>query len=350
MKTVKPFLVLSLTAIACLTACNNQTKENTAIIATETIAVKTQKIQQAEGANKVTCTGILTTENEATYAFKVGGVIDRITVSEGQSFKKGSLLATLKIVEIEAGYMQTKLGLEKAERDLLRITNLYHDSVATLEQFQNTKTAYDVAKKQVESAAFNKQYAYIYAANDGFVTKKLANEGEVISGGSPVLFINETNNQQWILKVGLSDKDWAIVETGNAVKVVFDAYPHKVFNGSVFRKSLASDSGTGSFQIEIKVNCQNINPAIGMFGKATIETTSIQKFHSIPYDALVEADGKNAFVFVPMPQGKVKKQAIEIASFDNNEVKVKSGLESIKEVVLTNSAFLNESSTITIIQ
>jgi hypothetical protein len=46
----------------------------------------------------------------------------------------------------------------------------------------------------------------------------------------------------------------------------------------------------------------------------------------------------------------VKKQAIVIADFDNDKVNVKSGLEGINEIVLSNSAFLNSNSIITIIK
>jgi hypothetical protein len=166
----------------------------------------------------------------------------------------------------------------------------------------------------------------------------------------PVFAINENIKDSWVLKVGLSDKDWASVEIGNKASIILDAYPDKILTGTIFRKSLAADIGSGSFQVEIKVNCEGISPALGMFGKAQIETNKSQKYQSIPYDALIEADGNKAFVFVPMPNGKVKKQAIVIADFDNDKVNVKSGLEGINEIVLSNSAFLNSNSIITIIK
>jgi len=333
-----------------LIACKEDKNVESNLPVSRSIPAKTFQLQQSQGLVEIKSTGMLTTENEAKYAFKIGGVIEKVFVNEGQFFKKGNLLAKLKIDEVDAGFVQAKLGKEKAERDLQRITNLYKDSVATLEQLQNIKTAYDIAIKQLDAVAFNKSYAYIYAINDGFVTKKIANEGEIVAGGTPVLAINENKSSAWLLRVGLSDKDWAMVEAGNSAEIVFDAFPNKVFSGSVFRKSMAADMGTGSFQIEIKVNFQGVNPAIGMFGKTAIRTNGIQKYQSIPYDALIEADGKSAFVFVPLAGGKVKRQAIEIESFDEQGVKVKSGLEDIQEVVFTNSAFLNESSIITIIK
>jgi len=315
----------------------------------EIIPVTTHRLQTAKTTRIIQSSGLLTTEDKGRYAFKIAGVIDRIYVSEGAYFKKGELLATLQLDEIDAGFVQAALALEKAERDLQRLTNLFKDSVATLEQFQNTQTAYEISKKQVESAAFNRKYASIYAGSDGFVAQQLANEGEVVAGGTPILVIHEDTPDAWLLNVGLSDKDWAIVDVGNAAKIQFDAFSDTVLSGRVFRKSMAAEIGTGSFQVEIKVDSQGITPAIGMFGRASIITNAAFTYQAIPYEALVEADGKKGFVFVPQPNGKVKRQAVEVARFDTSDVKITSGLENIREVIRTNSAFLNENSRITIV-
>jgi RND family efflux transporter MFP subunit len=345
-----PYILLIFALLSGLTSCDERDSKQQNVFSTETIAVKTYPLQSAEQAVSVTGTGMLSTENEAKYAFKIGGVIDRIYVHEGQSFSKGSLLATLKLDEIAAGEDQAKLGLEKSARDMQRITNLYNDSVATLEQLQNTQTANDIARKQLEALTFNKQYAYIYAAHDGFVVQQMANEGEIAGAGMPVLAINENGVHHWVLKIGMSDKDWALVEVNDPATVLIDAYPNHSISGQVFRKAQAASPGSGSFQIDIKLDLADLKPALGMFGKATIETKTIRQYQSIPYDALVEADGKKAFVFVPTQDGKVKRMAVEIADFDNTEVQISSGLETAREVIHTNTAFLNENSIITVIK
>ena len=99
-------------------------------------------------------------------------------------------MATLKSAEIAAQVQQVELAVEKAQRDYQRADNLYKDSVATLEQLQNAKTGVDIAKQNLQQVAFNQQYSRIYAPADGFIVKKTANEGELASSGSPVLFMN----------------------------------------------------------------------------------------------------------------------------------------------------------------
>jgi RND family efflux transporter MFP subunit len=336
-------------AALCFVFCKKATTEVTTVKTEEVIAVTTLPLQSTNGTGILEATGLVNTANEARYSFKIGGVIERIYVQEGQSFAKGALLARLKPTEIESGVEQARIGLEKARRDHQRISNLYRDSVATLEQFQNTKSALDLAQQQLESVQFNQQYAQIYATQAGFVTKKLANEGEIIGGGFPVLAVNETGQNAWVLRVGLSDKDWALTQEGQRATVRLDAFPGKTFKAILSKKLLAADQGSGSLQVELRLETAGAKLALGMYGTAQIETgAAASQFVRIPYDALIEADGYHAFVFVPVTDHSVKKMPIVIRHFDDKAVEVASGLEGVREIVVSNSAFLNENSTIKI--
>jgi len=89
---------------------------------------------------------------------------------------------------------------------------------------------------------------------------------------------------------------------------------------------------------------------VGMFGKAEISTSQEEDVKVIPYGSLVEADGDKAFVFTPDGANKVRKIPVTISRFDNQQVYLKEGLEGVKEIVISNSAYLNEKSTIKIIR
>jgi len=352
MNTVKTLSLFLVTATLLLLSCGDkQKKDDKEKYAEETIPVKTTPVGRLESSSSIATTGLLGTENEARYSFKIGGVIESIHVNEGQFFKKGQLLATLKITEIDAQVAQANLGYEKAKRDYTRANNLYRDSVATLEQLQNSKTGLDIAQKTVDAVVFNKKYACIYAGADGFVTKKLANEGEVVNGGVSILAISETSGaSDWILKAGVTDKEWAAIEIGNKATVALDAFPGKIFNSFVFRKSQAADIGSSSFQIEIKISLGNTKPAVGMFGKADIITKHSENVMVIPYASLVEADGNKGFVFTTYGTSSVKKIPVTILKFDNDRVYLKDKLDGIDNIVISNSAYLNEHSIIKIIQ
>jgi len=350
MKNVQLFSII-IAALTLVASCKEKPKEGDPIGQPDIIPVKTAPVSRLGVPDKIIATGLVSTEDEAKYAFKIGGVISRILIQEGQSFKQGQLLATLNSTEISAGLAQSSLGVDKAQRDYNRALNLYKDSVYTLEQFQNTKTALDVAKKAREATAFNERYSKIYAASDGFVSKKIANEGEVIAEGMPVLLINSTEqHNSYSLKVGVTDREWAAIKQGQTAKVTLDGYAGRTFNATVFRKSQAADRELGSFQIELKLQLNGVKPAVGMFGKAEIATHQDQSVMVIPYASLVEADGDKAFVFTTVGSNRVKRVPVSILKFDNKNVYLKDKLEGIDQIVVSNSAYLNEQSFIKIIQ
>jgi len=341
--------LIALTSV--LFACKEKPKNTNPLGQQDIISVKVAPISSFGVTSSIQATGLVGTENEANYSFKIGGVINSILVNEGQFFKKGQLLATLNTTEIAAGLAQANLGVDKAARDYARAVNLYKDSVFTLEQLQNTKTALDLAKKTSEATAFNQHYAQIYAASDGFVTKKVASVGEVVGGGMPVLMTSSTQKTDgYLLKVGVTDQEWAGINAGQQAVVSLDGYPDQPFQATVLRKLQSADAAIGSFQVELKLQLGSLRPAIGMFGKAAIQTNISQNATVIPFSALVEADGEKGYIFTPKGTDRVRKIPVTILKFDNKNIYLKDKLEGIAQIVTSNSAYLNEQSTVKIIK
>jgi RND family efflux transporter MFP subunit len=342
-------IIISFLAQSCSNKSNATTKATSSLPQHgEAVAVKVDHIQQTATSDNINVTGLLTASNEGRLSFKIGGVIQKIMVKDGEFFRKGQTLATLNTAEIDAQTEQAHLGLEKAKRDFARASNLFRDSVATFEQVQNSKTGEDVAQKSLDVATFNRRYATIVAATDGFVVKKIANEGEVIAPGTPVLAIGETGTKaDWSVKAGVSDAEWSALQLNQRATVQFDAFPGQTFEAFISRKARAADLSSGSFVVELTVKFHKEHLALGMFAKVTIAANAPRTATTIPYDALIEANGNAAFVFVPNGNGVVKK-AITIESFNQNSVVVRSGLENVREIIVSNSAFLNEQSVITI--
>ncbi|ANF49128.1 efflux transporter periplasmic adaptor subunit [Chryseobacterium glaciei] len=334
-----------------LSSCSEKHPDKNPMGQPDIISVKVSSLSSQEVPNSILATGLVSTEDQANYSFKIGGVISRIFVNEGQFFRRGQLLATLNTTEIAAGLAQADLNVAKAQRDYNRANNLYKDSVFSLEQLQNTRTSLEVAQKSKQATAFNERYTKIYAVSDGFVAKKIANEGEIISGGMPVFLTNSTQkNNSYLLKVGVTDREWAAIKMGQSAKVTLDGYPDYTFEATVFRKLQAADREIGSFQIELKLKLDQVIPAVGMFGKAEIKTEQTEKSIVVPYNALVEADGEQAFVFTPTGKNRVKKVPVSILKFDNQNVFLKEKPLGIDKIVISNSAYLNEQSIIKIIK
>ena len=122
------------------------------------ILVKLQPVTTGNYSRNLQYSGLIASNAEARLSFKIGGVISRIYVKEGDHVSRGQLLATLDLTETDAQVQQASQNLEKSRRDESRISNLYRDTVASLEQLQNTRTQVSVASEALRIARFNREW------------------------------------------------------------------------------------------------------------------------------------------------------------------------------------------------
>lgn len=332
-------------------ACSTSEGKNKSIEDPDQIPVEIISLSKEEIPNLIQASGQFTTNDETYMSFKSGGVIEKIYVKEGDAVHKGQLLATLNLTEINAGLAQVKLALEKATRDFNRVSNLYKDSVVTLEQYQNAKTGLDVATQQYEAVKFNRSFSEIHALDNGYVLKKLANEGQVITSGTPVLQTNGAKQDNWILKVGLSDREWATITTGDKATIITDALPNQKLTAEVYRKSEGTDPYTGTFTVELKLTGKTPKSiASGLFGKAVILASKKQSAWSIPYEALLDGDSESGYVFTTSDMKTAQKKQVTISSIENDKVIIASGLEGVQALIVSGSAYLRDNSSIRILQ
>jgi multidrug efflux system membrane fusion protein len=344
--------LIPVTLAVTLWTCSKQEepKETSAIPVDESaIAVSLTAVKSGDYSLPVNSSGLINTETESRLSFKIPGIISKILVKEGEGVTKGQLLATLDLTEIDAQLAVTKNSLDKSKRDLERGERLYKDSAATLEQIQNLQTAYDVASDNFRITSFNRQYAMIHAPASGKVIKKFVNEGELITPGSSVLMVNTSAQNNWIVRVGLPDIDWVRVKKGDPAMITADAYPGVKFEGEVLAVNEGADPVNGLYQAEVRIKPNGKKLASGLFAKVSITPSGKGQNITVPIEAIVEGDGKNAFVFVANADGKtVKKIPVTVAYLAGNEAVITGGLEGISEVITGGSAFLTEHSTINI--
>lgn len=332
---------------AVLFACGKSQSTPKPITKGDSIPVKVIELNQGNFSSSISASGNFSTNDETLLSFKVGGIVSKIHVQEGDPVKRGQILATLDLTEVQAGLNQSKLAYEKALRDHERAGSLYRDSVATLEQFQNSKTALDIAEQQLKTAEFNLSYSQIRANRNGFVLRKFVNAGQQVSSGAPVLQINGANQGNWMLKATVNDLNWSQISIGDQA-LIFPSTSDSI-PGKVIRKSQSADPVTGAYWVEITPdNSDGLNLASGMFGKVLIQPSQQTSGWQIPYEAILDASGSVGYVFVTDDGNKAKKVKVVLGEISANAVQVLSGLENHSKLIVSGSAYLTDGSTIQI--
>jgi membrane fusion protein, multidrug efflux system len=320
-------------------ACGNKKVEDTNNVKDDAVLVRLTVVEKTTSAEPVVASGVVSSSSEARLAFKTGGIIERIYVKEGDEVKRGQLLAKLNLTEINAQVAQANEGFAKIERDKKRVENLYKDSVATLEQLQNITTAYNVAKQNIEIARFNQNFSEIRATTNGRIVKKIMNEGELVGPGMPLFYITADGAKDWIIRVGVSDKDWARLKEGDAAQVTIDAFKGETFSASVSNKAPSIDPQSGLYQMELRFLRLPKQLALGLFANVKMQPKMQRSYLAIPIDAIIEGNGNHASVFVA-EQGKARKIEVETAAIQDGKVLIANGLQEGQQVITDGSAYL----------
>ncbi|MEM6723918.1 MAG: efflux RND transporter periplasmic adaptor subunit [Bacteroidota bacterium] len=373
MKTFRILGLLSL--IFLIAACASEETE------TKTTAVREKKVQtkspeQLDFAETVFATGQLSAKEEIKMSFKTGGVVKRILVAEGETVRKGQLLAELNLSEIQAQNQQANLGVQqaeisisdaelavsKAERDYNNLNNLYLDSVATLNQVKDAKLALDNAKNKLEAAeknldfnrknstisSFNLNYSKIVAPATGIILRKVAESNEVVGPGTPILLFGSADKAQ-VIRVNLSDRDIVHVNLNDPAVVRFDAYPNQTFEGIVEEIGSIADPYTGTYEVEIAVDAVGKKLLSGFIGQVEIQTANPVTLLRIPVDALIEADGNRGEVFI-VEEGKAVKTKVEVYKIEDNTLLISKGIRIEDDIIVKGAGYLKNEDPVLITQ
>lgn len=291
--------------------CKPGYQEQLAAVNTERVTkVRLQKLVATEEPIPVTASGILASKSQALLSFKIGGIVEKLMVEEGQSFRKGQVLARLELTEINARVSQAAENVNKLTRDRDRVQRLYADTVATLEQLQDITTGLEVAQSELEIARYNLRYAQVVAREDGKVLRRMTERGELINPGAPVFQIAyKDRRSSHIVKLGIADRDVVKVQIGDSAQVRFDAYPGKFFQAFVSEIAEAADPRTGVFEIELTLRDSPYRLRDGFIAKLEVYPSLQEAYYKVPMSALVEGDAEEATIYVP-EKSTVKKMIV----------------------------------------
>lgn len=158
--------------------------------------------------------------NHSVIPAQTSGVITKLLVNVGDKVLKGEILATLDCTinlltqqSQSAIYEQLYSQLLFNKRELVRGRSLLQQKnigEAELDRLnnavENTRGLLQAQKATVESARVNVERCHIKAPYNGVVTKRIANQGEMIDFGKPLIELIESDALEVSAKIASSDE------------------------------------------------------------------------------------------------------------------------------------------------
>lgn len=206
-------------------------------------------ITRGDLANTVSSTGTINAVSTVEVGTQVSGIIDRLYVDFNDKVRKGQLLAVLDTVLLKTMQMDAQANMEKARAQLEQANADYERNLPLFEkkliseaeflplqiQLKTQKASLTSAKASLERAQRNLKYAFIQSPINGTVIQRNVEEGQTVAASlqAPVLFIIAEDLSKMEIHAQVDESDIGMIKHGQKVTFSVQAYPDKIFDGSV---------------------------------------------------------------------------------------------------------------------
>ncbi|PHS15367.1 MAG: hypothetical protein COA86_14215 [Kangiella sp.] len=307
---------------------------------TDAIAVTVVNVKQERRNQIIRNSGRISYKNEMHLSFKTAGLLKQIKVEEGDEVIQNQILAMLDLEEIDAQQKRAASNFDKVSADLNRFIKLYDDELVSLQVKQNSQSAFDAAQAELQIANFNKKLSVIRAPVNGRILKRYVESNELLQPGQSV-FLLASHKQGTVVRIGLIDQDIVKVEVNDSATITLDAYPGRVFNGKVSEVALSTESTSGTFEVEVLIQSEQLALRSGLIARVEITPALSELQFYIPIESVFKADNGMATVFL-LDEDKKLAKAIEvkIIAFVSNEVAVLGALNPTDKIIKLGTPYL----------
>lgn len=331
------------------------------------IAVGTMAPMRQDLDVRLSYTADIQPYQQVTIFSRVDGYISKIHVDKGDFVKANQLLveidhtdyvnavnrAQANLEAARANVVSQEATIRNAKLNLDRMRSLIKDQYVSQQDVDNAQAAYDVAVAQVESlraqvrqmevalrqAETNLSYSYIRAPFAGFIAARNLDPGAFASASSAststfslaILVLQDITTVRVLLDV--VEKDVPLVRVGQRADLRADAYPARVFTGTLTRVVNALNRATRTMTIE--VDLPNPDRALkgGMFARVELLVGVHADALQIPIDAVTRLE-TDQYVYT-VQDGKARKAPVVLGIQSDGLVEIVKGLAGTEPVIVS---------------
>ncbi|EKE19887.1 MAG: membrane-fusion protein [uncultured bacterium] len=294
--------------------------------------------------------GFVRGENRADIAPMSSGRILKIFKHEGQTVKKGEVLATIDASQANAQVSAAQAGVDALKKTLADSEKYYDqlvsqakeapDSDSNDEAIKSAKRARDlqiqVAKDQLISAQgalgiaqANKNNSALLAPFAGTITAIHGKEGGFANFSAPLISLSTQNSKE--IETYVSAKDGREITSGNIVNLKSaDGVP---ISGTVTAVSAGSDTQSLKTLVRIHLNNDSNNIYLGDFLHGQIMIPRLQKGVLIPRSAVVSRGG-DQIVFTLDDNNIAQEKSIKTGSEQDGFIEVTEGVNMNQKIII----------------
>lgn len=185
---------------------------------------------------------------------QTSGTVLGVYAEEGDRVAAGALLAQLDGRESEAQLARAQAVLESAAAKFVRDSQLHERTIVTDAEFDASRSAYTVARSDVQLWETRRAFTRIVAPSAGMVTAKQIEAGSAVTPNQRLFDIADLSTL--VVRVQLSELDVVHLARGATVAVRLDAYPDARLEGRVRRIFPSADPASRLVPVEVALGAR----------------------------------------------------------------------------------------------
>jgi membrane fusion protein (multidrug efflux system) len=282
-------------------------------------------------------TAALEAPNEAQVVAKTSGVLLQLLVEEGDTVKKGQVLARLDSERPALEVQRSQAMLRKLEAELARSKELFERKLVAADLYEKIRYDVETQRSTYDMMRLELSYTNIVAPIDGVIAQRMVKQGNLIQLNTALFRIIDTRELDAVLNV--PERELATMREGLEVTMQVDALPGKTFKGLIDRVSPVVDAGSGTFRVTTKFASQDaLKP--GMFGRIGVIYDQRSDALTVPRTALLD-DAGEAAVFA-VREGKAVRVPVTLGYLSGELAEIREGLAEGESVVTAGKVTLRD--------
>lgn len=270
-----------------------------------------------------------------TITAKFEGYVERLHVAaNGQAVAKGQTLFEAYSPELVSAQREYTIASEAAAA----LGSAGGDAHSGMQQLAEASLLrlknWDISAAQLKTLARSgetRRTLSFRSPVSGIVTEKKAVQGMRFQPGD-VLYQVADLSAVWVI-ADIAEQDIGLIRAGDKAQVRINAYPEKVFSGTVgyVYPTLNSDTRTVPVRVELANPGGLLKP--GMFAEVELALGAREKAVTIPLSAVIDS-GTRRVVLIDVGDGRFVPRAVTLGARSESFVEVIDGVKEGERVVV----------------